>query len=209
MRQLNGVYTQRFNRRHRRVGHVFQGRYKAIIVQKDAYLVELARYIVLNPVRAQMVRSARDWPWSNYRATAEYREAPAWLATDPTLSAFAARRAVAQKRYREFVAQGKGQPSPWQRLKNQIYLGTDAFVDRLQRKIAVDADLSEIPRVHRRPVPKSLDYYSRRYSDRNQAIAMAYASGGYSLKVIGEYFGLHYSRVSRIVAQGEMAKGRT
>ena len=67
MRHLNGVYTQRFNRRHKRVGHVFQGRYKAILVQKDNYLLELSRYIVLNPVRAQMVRSAKDWPWSSYR----------------------------------------------------------------------------------------------------------------------------------------------
>jgi putative transposase len=69
MRQLNGVYTQRFNRQHQRVGHVFQGRYKAIIVEKETYLLELARYIVLNPVRARMVYSARDWPWSSYRAT--------------------------------------------------------------------------------------------------------------------------------------------
>lgn len=63
MRQLNGVYTQRFNRNHKRVGHVFQGRYKAIIVQKDTCLLELARYIVLNPVRAGMVHAAKDWPW--------------------------------------------------------------------------------------------------------------------------------------------------
>ncbi|WP_459874236.1 transposase, partial [Endothiovibrio diazotrophicus] len=67
MRQLNGVYTQAFNRMHDRVGHVFQGRYKAILVQKESYLLELARYIVLNPVRARMVRSAKDWPWSSYR----------------------------------------------------------------------------------------------------------------------------------------------
>jgi REP element-mobilizing transposase RayT len=60
MRQFNGVYTQRFNRTHNRVGHVFQGRYRAILVQKDAYLLELSRYIVLNPVRARMVRTARD-----------------------------------------------------------------------------------------------------------------------------------------------------
>lgn len=63
MRHLNGVYTQRFNQNHARVGHVFQGRYKAILVQKESYLLELARYIVLNPVRARMVRSAKDWPW--------------------------------------------------------------------------------------------------------------------------------------------------
>jgi putative transposase len=62
MRQLNGVYTQRFNRQHGRVGHVFQGRYKAIIVQKESYLLKLARYVVLNPVRARMVRSPAEWP---------------------------------------------------------------------------------------------------------------------------------------------------
>ena len=70
MRQLSGVYTQRFNRRHKRVGHVFQGRYKAILVDRDSYLLELCRYVVLNPVRAKMVRSARQWRWSSFRATA-------------------------------------------------------------------------------------------------------------------------------------------
>jgi REP element-mobilizing transposase RayT len=69
MRQLNGVYTQRFNRFHNRVGHLYQGRYKAILVQKEAYLLELSRYIVLNPVRARMVNAPQEWPWSNYRAT--------------------------------------------------------------------------------------------------------------------------------------------
>jgi len=67
MRQLNGVYTQASNRRRRRVGHVFQGRYKAILVQKEAYLLELSRYVVLNPVRARVVGQAGEWPWSNYR----------------------------------------------------------------------------------------------------------------------------------------------
>lgn len=65
MHYLNGVYTQRFNRKHGRVGHVFQGRYKAVIVQKESYLLELSKYIVLNPVRAKIVRSAKDWPWSS------------------------------------------------------------------------------------------------------------------------------------------------
>jgi REP element-mobilizing transposase RayT len=209
MRQLNGVYTQRFNRRHKRVGHVFQGRYKAIIVQKDTYLQELSRYIVLNPVRARMVRSAQEWPWSNYRATAGQTQTPAWLDTAPTLSLFGARKVEAQTRYRAFVAQGKDQPSPWAHLKNQIYLGTDAFVAQLQTAIEADADLREIPSAHRRPVPKDLTYYAKKYPARDQAITQAYASGGYSQKTIGDYFGLHYSRVSRIVAGSMRAKGKT
>jgi len=68
MRQLNGTYTQWSNRTHHRVGHLFQGRYKAIVVDKDAYLLEVYRYIVLNPVRAKMVKSVADWPWSSHRA---------------------------------------------------------------------------------------------------------------------------------------------
>jgi REP element-mobilizing transposase RayT len=68
MRQLNGVYTQAANQRHHRVGHLFQGRFKGILVDKEAYLLELSRYVVLNPVRAGMVESPEQWPWSSYRA---------------------------------------------------------------------------------------------------------------------------------------------
>ena len=92
MRQLNGVFTQRFNRAHQRVGHVFQGRYKSILVERDAYLLELARYVVLNPVRARMVRTADEWPWSSYRATSGLSSAPNWLNVTWTLAAFGQRR---------------------------------------------------------------------------------------------------------------------
>ncbi len=68
MRQLNGIYTQKSNRKHGRVGHVFQGRYKAILVQKDEYLLELSRYVVLKPIRAGMVKDLRKWSWSSYNA---------------------------------------------------------------------------------------------------------------------------------------------
>ena len=89
MRQLNGVYTQSINRRHRLVGHPFQGRFKAILVERDAYLLELTRYVVLNPVRAAMVSQAGDWPWSSYRAMVGQEPAPAWLQTDWVLGQFA------------------------------------------------------------------------------------------------------------------------
>jgi REP element-mobilizing transposase RayT len=69
MRQLNGVYTQKVNRRYSRVGHLFQGRFKSILVDKGSYLLELARYVVLNPVRAKLVKDPKDWEWSSYRAT--------------------------------------------------------------------------------------------------------------------------------------------
>ena len=209
MRQLNGVYTQRFNRKHQRVGHVFQGRYKAIIVQKGSYLLELARYIVLNPVRAEMVRSARDWPWSSYRATADMAAPPDWLTLDIILAQFGQKRGLAVAAYRSFVAAGKNQPSLWAKLKNQIYLGTDAFVEKMRRKIEATQDLSEVPAAQRRKLAKPLEYYAKKHADRNEAIAQAYASGGYGMKAIGDHFGLHYSRVSRILAERRLAKGKT
>lgn len=208
MRQLNGVYTQRFNRRHQRVGHVFQGRYKAIIVQKESYLLELARYIVLNPVRARMVRSAGDWPWSSYRATAALADVPDWLHTDWILSAFSARRSRAIEQYQAFVAEGRNQPGVWEQLKNQIYLGSDAFVQEMQTRQPAAADLTEIPLPQRRRPARPLAHYGKQAPGRDEAIAVAYASGGYGLKEIGEHFGLHYSRVSRIVAMQGARKNK-
>ena len=204
MRQLNGVYTQRFNRSNKRVGHVFQGRYKAILVQKEPYLLELARYIVLNPVRAEMVRTAKDWPWSSYRATAGLKKNETWLVVDWLLGTFSSKKNIAVKRYREFVSDGRNQPAPWEELKNQIYLGNEQFVDQMQGKLSPEANLNEIPVLQKRQAVKPISFYEEKYRNRNEAIAQAYGSGGYSMKAIGDYFGLHYSRVSRLIkARGQ------
>jgi len=154
------VYTQRFNRRHKRVGHVFQGRYKAIIVQKDSYLLDWRAYIVLNPVRAEMVRSAREWPWSSYRATADMAPGPEWLAVDTLLSAFGTAQSAGGGGLPCFCRRRKNQPSPWAKLKNQIYLGSDAFVNHMQHKVDMEQDLSEVPAAHRRQMAKPLEYYA-------------------------------------------------
>ncbi len=199
MRQLNGRYTQTFNRRHQRVGHVFQGRYKAILIDKDRYLLELTRYIVLNPVRAGMVRSARDWPWSSYRETIGQKTKPDWLNSDWLLAGFGRNKTDAIEAYKRFVREGKGLPSPWENLKNQVFLGDDKFVESMQGRIKNNQDLSEIPASQRRPMAKELSYYAKKYPSRNDAIIAAYASNGYTLKEIGDYFNLHYSTVSGIV----------
>jgi putative transposase len=209
MRQLNGVFTQRSNRRHHRVGHVFQGRYKAILVQKETYLLELARYVVLNPVRAGMVRSVRDWPWSSYRATAGWSEVPGWLNIEWLLSAFGTRRKAAMEAYRRFVSEGKGAGSPWDELKRQVYLGDDAFVDKMMASLDDDTTLSEIPSTQHRPPPKPLAYYAKVNRNRDAAIAAAYSSGGYSMKDIGNHFGLHYSMISRIIKKAADSKFKT
>ena len=205
MKYLNGTYTQSFNRRHRRVGHVFQGRFKGILVQKDAYLLELARYIVLNPVRARMVRRAQDWPWSSYRATAGLGEPAACLNTDWILASFGNTRESAQKRYRGFVLEGKGQPSPWEQLKNQIYLGDDAFVENMQCKLNPKQSLKDIPKKQKQAPIKPLDFYADKYEDRDKAMAYAYLSGHYTLAQVGQHFDVSYATVSRAVKRLEQS----
>jgi len=199
MRQLNGLYTQNYNRNHNRVGHVFQGRYKAILVEKQSYLLELSRYIVLNPVRAQMVHAAGDWQWSSYRATIGQSAPSGCLTTDWLLAAFSNRKSNSIELYKQFVQEGKGQPSLWSELRNQVYLGSEEFIEKIQAHIDTDQQLSEIPASQRRPVPKSLGYYKQHSRTRDLAIIEAYKSGGYTLKQIGDHFGLHYSTVSGIV----------
>lgn len=201
MRQLNGIYAQRFNQTHNRVGHVFQGRYKAIHVEKENYLLELSRYIVLNPVRARMVRKAIDWPWSSYRAIVGAVKSPQWLNTDWTLSAFGEIKRDAVSRYTEFVAAGKNQPAPWEALRNQVFLGSDSFVEKTIALYDGGINISEVPRAQRRRAPKSLAEYASSEDSRNGAIHQAFQSGGYSQKEIGEYFGLHYATISKILKQ--------
>ncbi len=206
MRQLNGVYTQHFNRRHTLSGHVFQGRFKAILVQKEAYLLELARYVVLNPVRASMVNDPLDWPWSSYAAMLGRSTPPDWLETDWILARFGRDRKRAISRYIDFVREGIELPPVWEALRYQIYLGDDVFVERLRDKLdEADADrLREVSRVQRRPLAKPLPWYAENFPDRKRAMALAYASGDYSMKEIAAWFGVHYSTVSRAVKAFEV-----
>lgn len=204
MRQLNGVFTQTMNRKHNRVGHLFQGRFKAIIVDKDAYLLELSRYIVLNPIRAKMVNSIKEWPWSSWHCTTGSRPAPAWLATDTLLQLFDSNKQQAITEYIQFVGQGKG-VTVWDNLQQQIFLGNDDFVAKYQQVANKQfGDLKEIPNKQRRSPPLTLQQYQAQATSRNKAIVNAYQSGGYTLKNIGEYFNLHYSQVSRIISKNKL-----
>lgn len=203
MRQLNGMYTQWVNRKYKRVGHLFQGRYKAILVDKDAYLLELSRYIVLNPIRAKMVATPDDWRWSSWHCAMGKEESPDWLATDALLGLFAKNRKTAIGKYSEFVQQGKG-VEVWEHLSNQVFLGSDDFVKTHLALVAEQGkDLAEIPKKQRRAAALPLADYERLYPTRNEAIKAAYQSGSYSLDLLGKHFGLHYSRISRIVAKGK------
>lgn len=102
MRQLNSAYARWFNLRHGRRGPLCEKRYSAVLIERESQLLEVARYIVLNPVRAGLCKRPEDWPWSSYRATAGLTRAPRFLHTRWLLEQFAGK----QERYREFVAEG-------------------------------------------------------------------------------------------------------
>lgn len=203
MRQLNGVYTQRFNRHHKRVGHLFQGRFKAIVVERDSYLLEVCRYVVLNPVRARMVKHIEHYPWSSYPATMGLVPQPAWLSTDWLLSQFTKRRMLARQRYAKFVSEGLNH-SPWGEVRGQVVLGNDAFVEKLHTLLKGKGTLKEIPRSQRllhRPSLKALftKQVQKEKGLRDDAIRKAYLDYGYSMAATARYVGLHYSTVSKII----------
>jgi REP element-mobilizing transposase RayT len=205
MRQLNGVYTQKSNRRHGQTGHVFQGRYKAILVEKDRHLLELSRYVVLNPVRAGMTKDAGEWPWSSYLAMIGEGDVPKWLETDWLLTCFGKQRKRAIARYIDFVRAGTGLPSVWENLRNQIFLGSEDFVSQMRNKLngMEKDDLAEVPRLQRRAMAKPLDWYVEHMEDSRKAIALAYQSGDYTMKEIARAFSVHYSTVSRAIKHFE------
>ncbi len=208
MRQLNGVYTQWFNRRHQKVGHVFQGRFKAILVQKESYFLELARYVVLNPVRASAAVNVEDWPWSSYHATIGSTPAPDWMNVDGLLAHFGPDRKLAIVSYASFVSSESNQRDLWKRLRNQIILGDDDFIARLGKLGKTDG-LSEIPLAERQTLAKSLSEYQVEYPNRDQAMAKAYLSGAYTMKQIASFFSVHYMTVSRAVRKLKMLECET
>jgi hypothetical protein len=166
-------------------------------------LLELARYVVLNPVRAGMVRKPDKWVWSSYRASMGLAQAQPFLAVDGLLAQFAKRRTVAQARYAQFVADGIKAASPWQDLKGQVFLGDERFVKKMQARMDKrQRDDVQMPIAHRRAPAPSLARIERRSPDRNTAIVQAHATGAYSYQQIAEHFGLHFTTVGKVVRRG-------
>jgi REP element-mobilizing transposase RayT len=213
MRRLNGVYTQAFNRRHDRVGHVLQGRYKSILVDKDTHLLELTRYVVLNPVRAGM---------ASYLPTAGKVACPPWLAVDRVLDLFGADPAQARRAYARFVAEGIGAPAPWRDLRGQIFLGSEAFHARME-KLLSGQPVRGVPRRQLAPARPSaqrvLQAVAKAHGMSNAAVlerdsAEAFRHAVYllrrranlSLKEVAELAGVSIGRVSQIQTAVESAE---
>ncbi|MFG6449405.1 transposase [Roseateles sp. BYS180W] len=211
MRHINGVYSQRYNRRHGLVGHLFQGRFKAVLVDREAYLLEVCRYIELNPVRARMVTSAGDWAWSSFAAHTGLANAPAWLDRLGVWQTLLGREvqspkdaALAAERYASHVAAGHAVRLWDEALRQQIYLGDAEFVARMQAAMSAEQEgQTDIPRAQR-AAPMSVRQWLDACADRDEALVRAHRESHHSLSDIAREVGLSVSRVSRIVAKWGM-----
>jgi putative transposase len=150
MHWLNGKYVGRFNRRHKRCGHLFQGRYHAFLIDKESYATEVLRYVVLNPVRAGMVTRPEDYRWSSYRATAGLESGPSWLDLPTVYTAFGLDRELAQGEYRSFVHAAIGSKERlWDKVTNALYLGGEAWVKRMRALVESKPRSTDHPKVQR------------------------------------------------------------
>ena len=198
MRDLNGNYAQYFNRAHGTVGHLFQGRYKAILCQRESYMKELARYIELNPVRARMVRHPSEWLWSSYGATMGVVDAPKWLQFQAILEHFGDDLETARRSYAEYVVAGIGGRSPLADVSHQLVLGDEAFRTKIIGA-APTGNPFEIKRMQRRALARPLHEYFDEFLDRKEAMARAYFSLAYSMPEIAAYARVSLKTVSRAV----------
>lgn len=199
MRHLNGVYTQYINRSQRRVGHVYQGRFHSILVEKEAYFLTVCRYVVLNPVRANLVTTPVEWEWSSFRSTAAIGESLSQDWFDPSflLSHFGTVTKSPREAFVDYVLEGVGDKSIWRHLHDQIYLGDRNFVTEAKQRNSIES--IEIPHDQRHCAAKPISFYSNAALPRKRAMADAYASGDFTLAQIALEFRVHYTTVSKAI----------
>jgi REP element-mobilizing transposase RayT len=200
MRHLNGCYGGAFNRRHDRVGHVFQGRYNAQLVEKQSYLIALVRYIMLNPIRTAPPLSSvpEGYRWSSYRILLGLAPRPHWLTTDWILVQFGDDYESARSRLREYVARDPHGPAP--PAVGEIYVAGEEFV---RRRTAGLERIPEIPRPHWQPLRPGLEEI---FATAERPILTAYRQYGFTLREIGEHLGCHYNTVSRRLRAAEAVR---
>jgi len=206
MRQLNGIYTQNFNRRHGLVGPAMQGRFKAILVERDTYLLEMCRHVVLNPVRTRTVRHPAEYPWSSFQSTCGFLPKPDFLSTEWILRQFGKQKKRAEKLFHEYVMTGIGRPSPWAELRRQILLGGEQFVETMTGLLNDASKIRDFQLRERRAKRPSLSRLFAKVADkahRNRAIRAAHVEHLYSLSEIGDFVGLHFATVSKIANMDE------
>lgn len=209
IRHINGAYTTYFNSRHKRSGHLFQGRYKSVIVEADEYAAELSRYIHLNPVRAGITKQPEQYPWSSYRYYLNNKHIPKWLDVDFILGYFSKRKSVAKRKYSEFVDKliNDENYNPLENVVASTLLGSSDFVNQikdtyLNDKIP-DRDLPSLKRLVDKPklaeIVKETESLINNDGNlsRKAALYISHRYSGRSLKEIGQYFGLTESGVTQ------------
>jgi putative transposase len=208
MRQLNGIYTQAFNRKHCKDGHLFKGRFKGVLVEKESHLLELCRYVVLNPVRACMVKAPGEYEWSSYLPTLGKRQKLDLLTTEWVLSNFSSSLRKARSEYQQFVKDGiEGKESPWEKLSGQVVLGSETFLNKLKDILGEKEGIAEIPRIQRfvgRPSLSELFPFNdiQNKEVRNRLIHEAHIKHGYTLKEISKVLNIHYTTISKVLNRG-------
>jgi len=202
MHMLNGIYAQKFNECHRRTGHLLQGRFHAVIVDKEEYLMAVCRYIVLNPVRSGFVDDPAKYRWSSYLDILNTRSPSHFIDRSYTLSLFSQPGRKNEDEYRAFVLAGLG-IDLWSNLRERVILGGEEFAAQVQRRIGRVPGGKGIGRKERfagRPALSTIFGTSRIAKDiRNERIMEAHLSNGYTHKEIAEYLGMHHSAICRIV----------
>lgn len=199
MRELNGRYCQSFNLKHRRNGHVLQGRFDSRIVQKDAYLLAVSRYIVMNPVRAHMVREPSAWLWSSYLPTVSEVNGTRFFNRTFILDYFGADENKARDEYRKFVAT-PFDSSPWDDLKGGVLLGTDEFVQSVEHYFRDKNGDRDIPLYQLLTAKVGLEsIFSDPQSTRDELLRQAYFEHGYKMGEIAAFLNITKGRVSQIL----------
>lgn len=209
MRHINGAYTTYFNVKRNRAGHLFQGRYKAILVEKDEYAKELSRYIHLNPVRAKMVKTPEEYAWSSYNFYIGETKPPDWLHRGFILGLFASKMNRAQKGYRKFVSSliGREYDSPLKEVIGSVLLGTDEYIefvrDRHLRGKKPSRDLPAIGQIGSMiSMEKVIETIESSIGgdagiSKSVSIYLCRKHTGEKLKTIGNRFGISDSAVSQ------------
>jgi len=203
MRQLNGVYTQAFNRRYRRVGHLMQGRYKAILVDKDSYFLELVRYIILNPVRAKMVRSAGEYKWSSYADIIGINKKNI-VDRKFILKQFARNNKEAEKEFIKFIKAGIGKDKNMkEEIKGSLFLGSGDFINKvkkfMKKKDIKDINIKKEQRYAGRPQLIEIFSKAKNRKERDKKIIDSHIKYGYNLSEIGRCLGVHCSTIGRAI----------
>ncbi|MGH7885145.1 MAG: transposase [Thermodesulfobacteriota bacterium] len=198
MRQLNGIYTQSYNRHHNTGGHVFQGRFKSIFIQKDKFLIPLIKEIFLFPLKSGFVKHPSQFKWSSCKYLYGKEKTPDWIE-----NGWFDEKNFSLEKFDSFLMDGD-ETNILKQIKKQIFLGDDDFISYVQSRINQKNISNEIPKTQiTKPVSKTYAEILSDSESKNEAIAKTYLTGKYSLKEIGEYVGIHYSGISKIVSEFE------